>query len=273
MQKYSVLMSVYYKENPIFLQESIDSMLNQTIPPDEIVIVKDGKLTIELDNVLDKYIMDDRFKIIALDKNIGLGLALEIGLNKCKNNIVARMDTDDISVPNRCEKQLLELQRNPNLSLIGSSVIEFNNSIKDIVAIKEAKESNNEIKKQMKFRNPINHPTVMFKKDSVINAGGYQDFKLNEDYYLWVRMMENNCEFQNILEPLVYMRVNNETYIRRGGWNYFLVQKKLLDYMLKNKIINIFEYVYNISVRFVVRVIFPNNARKWFYQKILRKTL
>lgn len=269
--KYSVLMSVYYKEKPQYLKQSIDSMLNQTLRPDEIILVKDGPLTHDLDKVIDLYSDNEIIKVITIDKNVGLGKALNIGLMNCKNEFVARMDTDDIALHNRCEKQIEILKGNSNLSVVGSGIVEFIDAPENIVALKEVSATNNEIKKNMKFRNPINHPSVMFRKSDVLDVGSYVHWDLNEDYYLWIRMALKGYKFHNINEPLVKMRITNDTYLRRGGLKYFLTQKKLFDYMLKNGMINTFEYSYNNLIRLTIRVLIPNRVRKELYLKVLRK--
>lgn len=269
--KYSVLMSVYHKEQPEYLRDSINSMLNQTVKPDEIVLVKDGPLTEELEKIIYEYKDNPILNVVELKENVGLGEALNIGLTKCKNEIVARMDTDDISKPERCEKQLLMLKQKEEVSVIGSVVGEFIGDLNNIVAYKEVLESHRAIKKRMKYRNPMNHPTVMYRKKDVITAGNYQHWFLNEDYFLWIRMLQKGFKFSNIKEPLVLMRITDETYLRRGGWQYFTTQKKLFDYMLKNKTINIFEYIYNNAIRFATRILVTNKVRKMMYLKILRR--
>lgn len=269
--KYSVLMSVYCKEKPEFLKESIKSMLVQSITPDEIVLVKDGPLTGELDSVIDEFRSNELFKIVSLNENVGLGKALNIGLNECKNEIIARMDTDDISISNRCEKQLELFIKNEDLSVVGTAVAEFIDDPDNVIAYKEVKPTYRDIKYNMKFRNPLNHPSVMFKKSAVLKAGSYKHWFLNEDYYLWIRMIQQGFVFQNINEPLVKMRITNETYLRRGGWRYFITQKQLFDYMLKNGMINYFEYIFNNLIRLTTRVLIPNRMRKILYLKVLRK--
>lgn len=272
--KYSVLMSVYYKENPQYLKSSIISMLNQNKAPDEIVLVKDGPLTIELEEVLTEFENNSLLKVISLNENVGLGKALNIGLDNCRNELIARMDTDDISKPERCEKQIEFLKNSPdNISVIGTAIEEFIESPDNIVAHKTALKSHKSITKQIKYRNPMAHPSVMFKKSHVNSVGSYKDWFLNEDYYLWIRMMEKGFIFSNIDEPLVKMRINNETYLRRGGWKYFITQKKLFDYMLQKKIINIYDYLFNNIIRFVTRVVISNNLRKIIYLKFLRSEI
>jgi len=181
-KKYSVLMSVYKNEKATYFDESIRSMLNQSIKPDEIVIVKDGPLTVELEQIISKYRKFDLFKIISLDTNQGLGRALNIGLVNCKNEFIARMDTDDISVENRCEKQINMLIKNDCLSVIGSAVEEFVGRVENVVAYKTAVKGAEDIRRKMKYRNALNHPTVMYRKEAVLKAGSYKDWLLNEDY-------------------------------------------------------------------------------------------
>lgn len=268
--KYSVLMSVYVKENPNHVKASIESMINQTVKPDEFVIVKDGPLTAELEKVIDEFKKYDIVKIIELKENVGLGRALNIGINNCANEYIARMDADDISHKYRCEKQLQRFMKNPRLSVVGTSVAEFIDYPSNIVGYRNVPSNHLEIKKYIKTRSPFNHPSVMFKKTDVINAGGYKHLYLNEDYYLWIRMFQNNCEFENINEPLVNMRIDEDTYMRRGGWKHFISHKRLFYYMLKHNIINAFEYIYNNTIRFTVGVAMPNRMRKWVYANVLR---
>jgi glycosyltransferase involved in cell wall biosynthesis len=269
--KYSVLMSVYYKEKPEYLKASIDSMIKQTIKPDQIVLIKDGPLTEALDDVIREYEDNPIVDVVELKENVGLGKALNIGLEKCRNKIVARMDTDDISIPDRCEKQLLILNQNKDVSVIGTGVAEFIGDPSNIVAYKKVYKEHEDIKRQMKYRNPMNHPSVMYRKEDVILAGSYKHWFLNEDYYLWIRMLQKGYKFSNINEPLVLMRITDETYLRRGGWKYFITQKKLFDYMLNNKTINIIEYIYNNVIRFATTILVPNKVRKIIYLKMLRR--
>jgi hypothetical protein len=180
------------------------------------------------------------------------------------------MDTDDISEVERCEKQY-KILISQNVSVVGASVAEFIDDKDNIVAYKDVIENHSEIIQRMKYRNAINHPTVMFKKSEVISAGSYQHWFLNEDYYLWIRMILMGYKFMNMNEPLVRMRITNDTYLRRGGWKYFITQKKLFDYMLKENFINIMEYFYNNIIRFVTRLLVPNKLRKKLYLSLLRR--
>lgn len=268
---FSVLMSVYTKEKPEYLKESILSVLSQTVLPDEIVLVKDGPLTSELEAVIDEFKDSNILKKVEIKENVGLGKALNKGLLECRNEIVARMDTDDIAKPERFKKQLEYLREYPEISVLGSAVNEFIGDSNNVIVNRRVNLNNETIVRKMKYRNPMIHPTVIFKKSHVIESGNYQDWFLNEDYYLWIRMVENGYIFGNIEEALVLMRINDETYLRRGGWKYFVTQKRLFDYMLSKRNINAFQYFYNNTIRFIIRLLLPNKIRKHFYLKVLRK--
>lgn len=266
-QKYSVLMSLYKKEKPEYLRLAIDSMINQTVPPDEIVIVEDGPLTDELYAVLDEYPMLHRVKN---ETNLGLGLALNAGLKKCKNELVARMDTDDCSKPERCEKQLEFLNSNPDISVVGGQIEEFIELPDHIVAKRIVPLKDIELKEFNKKRCPFNHVTVMFKKKDIIEAGSYQDWFWNEDYYLWIRLALAGKKFANLPDVLVLVRTGEDMYQRRGGIKYFQSEAKLQKFMLDNNIINKPRYLINISERLVLQVLMPNKLRGWIFRTFAR---
>ncbi|WP_110114928.1 glycosyltransferase [Bacillus sp. CGMCC 1.16541] len=267
--KYSVLMSVYYKENPVFLRESVQSILNQTIKPFEIIIVKDGELTKELDNVILEFEENSLIKIISLKENKGLGEALNVGLNYCSSELVARMDTDDISMKDRCEKQLRLFDQNKSLSIISSAVAEFEEDVNSIHSIKKIPITHEEIIRFSKKRNPFNHPAVMYKKSAVLRAGGYKHFSLYEDYYLWVRMIMDGAVCANIDEPLVYMRANENMYKRRGGFNYFKNTLNFKWHLVKLGFYTKFDFVMSALPHAIVSLL-PNKARIIVYNKFLR---
>lgn len=269
---YSILMSVYHKEHPEYLKQAIESMLNQTVKSNDFVIVCDGPLTDELYKILDFYESNPTNQIhrLQLDKNYGLGIALNKGLEICKNELVARMDSDDIAVTTRIEKQLKEFHKNNELTVCGSYLQEFNESVGDTSTIKKVPLSNEEIAVYLKKRNPFNHMTVMFKKSVIKDCGSYEDCYLNEDYYLWAKVISNNYYTMNIPDVLVFMRVGNGMYDRRGGIKYikgdFIMQRNLMTL----NCINFFEFIINIFVRSLVRIL-PTFARKKIYIEILRK--
>lgn len=218
---YSVLMSLYIKENPTYLEESIESILNQTLKSNEIVIVIDGPLTDELEEVLSKYKnkYPSLFIFPRLEKNVGLGPALNFGLEHCSNNIVARMDTDDIALPKRCEMQINRLKEKKELVMIGTNVDEFSEDINNTKKSRNVPSNYKDIVAFSKRRSPFNHPTVMYKKDKILALGGYHDVLRKEDYDLFVRMLNNDYYCENLEESLLFFRANEEAYKRRTSFN------------------------------------------------------
>lgn len=272
--KFSVLMSVYQKDNDKFFSQAIESIINQTVPPAEVVIIKDGPIGSLLEEVIKGYVekYPDVFCVVDLQQNVGLGEALRIGLESCKYEIIARMDSDDISVINRFEKQLKVLIKD-DLDIVGSYVDEFIDNIEERISIKEVPINNEDIYNYGKLRCPMNHPTIMSKKKSILMAGGYRSWHNNEDYDLWVRMLINKMKFGNIPEPLVHMRTNNDTYMRRGGLKYFKSELELQKLFLKVNYINITTFIFNIITRFLIQVLTPNQLRMIIYKKIFRRNV
>lgn len=268
--KFSVLMSVYYKENPNYLKEAIDSILKQTVRPSEIVIIKDGKLTVELEMVLEDYInkYEKLFKIIEFKENKGLGVALEIGVLQCSYDIIARMDTDDIAREDRFEKQL-EVMKVKKVDIVGSNISEFDGSVSNIISQRIVPENSVDIKNFAKKRNPFNHMTVMYKKEAILKAGNYKEFLWFEDYNLWVRMFLSGANGYNIQENLVNARTGKEMFSRRGGFKYIRQEINMQKFMLSERYISIKEYTRNVFERMVVRIM-PNKIRGLIYLKIIR---
>ena len=272
MKNYSVLMSVYKKEDSLFLDESINSILMQTAPTNDFVLVCDGPLTEELDSVIDKYTnkYPELFQIVRLEENKGLGNALNIGIKFCKNELVARMDSDDIAIPERCMRQIEQFEKDEQLDIVSGTVLEFVGSTDNIVSQKQLPETNEEIKNYARKRCPFNHPVVMYKKSSVQEAGGYLDFPLFEDYYLWVRMLANNIKAYNIKEPLAYMRSGENMYSRRGGFSYLKKVIRFRTYMFKNHHCGFIDYAIALGGQ-ILMCIMPLKLRMNLYTKILRK--
>lgn len=266
--QFSVLMSVYYKDNPQWLKQAIDSVLNNTIKPNQIVLVVDGQISNELEQVLTEY--KESLDILRLERNSGLGIALQQGLLKCKYPLIARMDSDDISLPNRFELQLKEFENNPNLTIVGGYIQEFDSQTNENTSIRKVPLEDNKIKQYIKTRSPFNHVTVMFKKEDVLKVGNYQTFYQMEDYYLWARLVQAKFQTKNIPQLLVNVRVDTKMFARRGGYKYFKSNKEISKQMLKMKIINYPCYLFNITVRFITQVLMPNNIRTLFYKKVLR---
>ncbi len=267
---YSVLMSVYYKENPAYFKESIESMLNQSVATSDFVIVCDGPLTDELTAVLEEYRDNPVINVVKLSENRGLAKALSEGIKHCKYELVARMDSDDISEPFRAEEQIKALAAE-NLDVVGSNVVEFVDNPENIRTERRVPESHDDIREYSKKRNPMNHPSVMFKKSAVIKCGSYQEFHLYEDYQLWVNMIMQGFRFKNIQKPLVKMRTTDDLYMRRGGFKYFKSGYKFQTYMYRCGHISFSRYLKNLAERLIVHALMPNSIRQWFYLKVLRK--
>jgi glycosyltransferase involved in cell wall biosynthesis len=256
---YSVLMSVYARENPEFLRLSIESMLNQTVVTDDFVLVCDGPLTQELDDVINGY---KQLNIRRQETNQGLSAALNYGLQFCKEEYVARMDSDDIAVLNRCEKQLPLMEQ---YDIVGGWVEEFRGAPGDL-GIKRATTETG-IAQFARRRNPFNHPTVMFRKSKVL--GYTNDYPLAEDYHLWVRMLMNDCTGRNIPEVLVNMRVGNGLYNRRSGLKYFKDMLRFRKWLHKIGFTTVTDYTVCV-IGHAIMCLSPGWVRKWLYEKRLR---
>ena len=217
--EFSVLMSVYYKENPEYLKLSLDSVIKQTVPTAEIVLIKDGPLTKELDDVIEEYDKKHSglFRIFALEKNMGLGKALNFGVQQCKYDLIARMDTDDIAVRNRFELQLQEFSQDKGLVLCGGQIAEFASDPQIISGYRKVPFTQEAILKFAKKRNPFNHMTVMFRKQAILDVASYQDMPYFEDYWLWVRILQKGYVVKNVEQVLVNVRAGAEMLARRGG--------------------------------------------------------
>jgi len=253
---FSVLMSIYYKEKPEYFNRCMHSIWNeQTIKPNEIVLVLDGKLTDDLYKVINywKDKLGSLFKVIPQNKNLGLGEALNIGLKNCSYELIARMDTDDIATPKRFEKQL-EVLKNKDIDICSSWVSEFSIDENIILSYRKVPEKHQEIIEFAKKRNPLNHPAVMYKKAVVLRVGGYKHMLWFEDYYLWVRMILNGARFYNIQEPLVNMRADFNQLSRRSGIRYAKEEAKFLKELKNIQFINEKEYFNNLLLRASIRL-------------------
>lgn len=272
MEPYSVLMSVYYKENPVYFSEALDSMINQTFPPDEIVLVEDGPLSKELYDCIARYRGNypDLFIIVQNDYNLGLGLSLAKGLKKCNNDYIARMDTDDISNLERCKLQVRYLETHPQVSVVGGQILEFDEITGKTFGKRILPLYDKDLKKYMVRRCPFNHMSVMFKKNDVLSVGNYRNYLYNEDYDLWIRLASSGIQFANIDEILVKVRAGNEFIKRRGGFTYFKSELLIQKDLYKNGIINLTEFLENILIRILVQIILPNGLRKIVYKFIMR---
>ena len=272
MAPFSILLSLYAKENPDYFRQALERVFNQTCPSPDVVLVLDGPITYELQAVVDDFKSQypKILKVIPLEKNVGLGRALNEGLKHCSYEIVARMDTDDISKPDRFARQLDVLNCNPNIDVVGSWIDEFTGLVDNIVATRQTPESHDAIEVYAKKRNPMNHGSVVFRKSAVGRAGEYQHFPLFEDYYLWVRMLVCGCRFVNIPESLVLVRVSPEMYRRRGGSGYIKTELAFQRELYRLGIISPPRMVLNIAVRSAFRLM-PSGLMGVMYKFFLRK--
>lgn len=269
--KFSVAMCVYGGDTPEHFDTAVSSVLNQTLVPNEIVLVVDGPIGDNLNTVVEKYEKECAFfKVIRLPQNGGLGNALRVSLENCSYELVARMDSDDIALPYRFEEQMKFFADNPEVDIVGGDISEFVDTEDNIVAYRKVPTKDFEIKEYLKFRCPLNHVTVMYKKSFVIKAGGYLDLHYNEDYYLWIRMFEAGYTMANTGTVLVNVRTGADMYSRRGGKRYFESERFLQKYMLSHGIINKSTYIKNISKRWIVQRCMPNFVRGWVFKKFAR---
>lgn len=246
MENYSVLMTVYHKEKPEYFTGSIQSMLSQTIRTNDFVVICDGPLTKELDAVLENYLKQypGIFTIIRLPENVGIGAATNAGLQHCKNDLVAKMDADDLSVASRCEKQLEMFGNNPELMVVGGYIEEFDEDPEKPFAIRNVPLDNAGIRKYAKRRQPFNNQTVMYRRSAVQAVGGYGDLRRSEDYDLYIRLLKAGCYAQNIPQVLAHVRVDNSARSRRASldtmkgcarsrWRAFRIgYSSLLDFLI-----------------------------------------
>lgn len=250
--QFSVLVSVYRKENPIYFNESLQSLASQSLLPNELIIVKDGPLTNELNLVIEDFLIQEtgfKIKIIQLNKNYGLGYALNIGIKECEYDWVARMDSDDICHSNRFELLTKEILNSKNISVVGSQIEEFIGNTSNIVQKRKVKLYHNAIKKDLSSRNPMNHVSVMFKKSDVIKVGSYEDTLYFEDYKLWVKMILSNFKLKNIEQSTVYVRVGDDMIGRRHGILYARLELNFQRYLYSNKLLTKFDFFRNIIFR------------------------
>ncbi|MFG1487463.1 glycosyltransferase [Halobacteriovorax sp. RZ-1] len=261
-------MTIYKNDNLEHLKEAIDSILNQTRRPDEFLIVKDGPLLKDTENMLSN-ISDPIIKYLTIEKNIGQSMALNYGIKECKYELVARMDSDDICDLTRLEKQFEIFSNNPQIDVVGTGIIEFSTSIEDASKIRILPSTSDEIHNFSKFRCPVNHATVMYKRSKVIEAGNYTDIYSVADYLLWVRMMKIGCNFINIPETLLFVRGGSDMYKRRSGFYYAKQEIKLQNIFYKMGHINLFEYIRNTIIR-IGSSLSPNFFRGFFYSNFLR---
>lgn len=271
--KFTVAIAVYRNDNPEHFYEAVHSIYTiQTLKPSEIIIVIDGPIPDNIENVLSKLSLEiPIIRQIRFNENRGHAEARQAALNASSNEFVALMDADDISLPDRFEKQIAFINSHTDVIIVGGQISEFVGTPSSVVGKRIVPCINEEIYTCIKKRCPFNQVSVMLLRSPILKTGGYIDWYCEEDYYLWIRMAQAGYKFANLPDTLVNVRVGKDMYARRGGWKYFKSEARLQGYMHKNNIINTSRYLFNVLGRFVIQVAMPNSIRGWVFQKMFRK--
>ncbi len=267
--KFSVLMSVYKNDSPSHLKEALKSILDQSLLPSEIIIIGDGPLPESIHSVLREVVDKPSWNacFYQLEQNMGLGYALNYGIKKCNFNYIARMDSDDICLPNRFELQINYFKKHPNVDCISGHVEEFKGDINNVVSCRKVPISNAYVKKFVKRRCPMNHPAVMYKKDAVLAAGNYSvNMRFQQDYHLWIRMLANGAVLENVDAVLLKFRLG-AMLKRRKGWIYTLCEFEIQKMLYENNMIHIFGLLLNSVTRSLPRLL-PAFLVKYVYKAI-----
>ncbi len=265
-----MLLSIYEKEKAEYFDRCMQSIWNdQTIKPNEIVLVIDGHINNDLYLIIEKWKknLGELFKIVSLKENMGLGIALNEGLKECSFDLIARMDTDDISLSNRFEKQL-NVFKSKDIDVCSGFISEFIDSEENIISYRKLPENHDEIVVYSKTRNPLNHVTTMMKKTAICKVNGYKDMLWMEDYYLWIEMIRNNAKLYNLQETLVKVRVGNNMLSRRRGFEYIKAELRFLKRLKEMNYLSNSEFIKNILIKVPLRMM-PRIVLKFIY-KVLR---
>lgn len=268
MEQYSVLMTVYKKDNSDYFVQSVNSMLNQTILTNDFVLVCNGELTEELNHHINQYVNQNGglFHVFRLPENVGLGKALKAGVPLCKNELIARMDDDDISHLDRCEKQLAYFKANPNVDILSSYVYEFEDDPTKATREKKVPLCHNDIVSYSKRRNPFNHSAIMLRKSALLSAGNYSEMRTNQDVDTWLRMLNSGCIGANIGESLVDFRFAKDTYRRRKTWNNTKLMIDVWKSFYKRQYCSLKDYLYVTMVQIAV-FIMPTFVLRLLYDR------
>jgi len=248
---FSVLMSIYAGNNSSDLNEALLSISQQTLSPSEVVLVEDGFISASLSSIVQKYRLALNIVSVKLEKNMGHGYALNFGLKKCSNDIVARMDGDDICLPRRFQLQVEHLMSHPNVSVSSGRIDEFVNTTNNIVGSRSLPCGHKEIVRFAKYRSPVSHPAVIFRKADVLSVGGYPEVH-PEDYPLWCLMLSKGFLFSNINETILLMRVGDSFQSRRG-WRFYLSEINMVKYQYKIGFISLLELIISLTLRLFLR--------------------
>lgn len=268
---FTLLLPVYARDDPAQLVRAFRSAVDeQTLRPTEALIVRDGPIPDELAAVVDELIATSpvRARLLPLPENVGLADALTAGLAACSHDVVARMDADDVALPERFAKQLALLDT--GFDLIGSGLYEFEDDEAVTIGVRTPPTGETHIKRYARFHDPFNHPTVVYRRAAVEAAGGYVPVGLMEDYWLFARMLASGARAENIPEPLVKYRVGAGAYARRGGLNQLKAELRLQRLMRRAGFTTPAEMIRNVLVRGGYRLV-PEGLRKIAYRSLLQR--
>ncbi len=274
--QFSVLLSIYFKEKPAFLDLALASLVNQTLVPDEILLIEDGPLTDELYRVIDRFQQQypKIFKIIKLPENKGLGNALRIGVEACTYDIIARMDSDDICLPERFEKQIAFLESRPDIAVVGANIEQFDEVPGDLKIFRIMPVEGDALRSYSRFRSPVNHPSIVFRKAAVLDSGNYDgSILLWEDFALFIRMLKKGYKFYNIQEVLLYFRVGSgiDSIKRRSGWKYMKSEVKFASFAKEIGHLSFGAWLSYLVMKLPIRLL-PPRLVLFMYNKLLRKS-
>lgn len=273
--RFSVLMSVYKSESPIFFNESMSSIWDdQILKPDEIVLVQDGPVTLELNEIISSWEIRlcRILKVVIIPRNLGLGKALSEGLTHCSYELVARMDTDDISLPHRFQHQIDFMCDHPNISACGGWIKEFSIDKNLPNAERRLPCPFDEVRMFARRRCPLNHMTVMFRKSHILAVGGYASLKNSQDYHLWGKLLGAGYQLSNLPDYLVLARAEENLFLRRGGWKFVNIELQLQREFVRSGFIGWPRAIYNLFLRLPVRLA-PNTLRRYLYKKVFRNSI
>jgi glycosyltransferase involved in cell wall biosynthesis len=264
-----LLLPTYHADDPDHLRRAFASAVDEQVrKPAEVVLVRDGVVPPRLQSLIDELAAGSPvpIRVIALDSNIGLGHALDAGLSACSHEVVARMDADDVSMPERFAVQIPLLEE--GYDLVGSALLEFAEHEDEIVGRRIPPLGQDEICTWSRFHDPFNHPTVVYRRSMVQAVGGYQDLPLMEDYWLFARMIEAGARVANVAEPLVKYRVGAGAYARRGGWRLLRSEIELQRQFRSSGFTTRSQYLRNLAVRGGYRLV-PESLRRLAYRRVI----
>jgi glycosyltransferase involved in cell wall biosynthesis len=251
--KFSVVISVYKNDKSEYFKEAVVSLLNQSLQPNEIIIVVDGEVTSQLNKLIEYFEALENVRVLRLAKNLGLGLARDYAIRQTKYSIVAVMDSDDISLPDRFSWQMKVL-RSQDFDLVGGFIEEFRSVPGDCGLVRKVPLGHDDVISVGRWRQSINHVTIMFKKTAYFRSGGYHDVRGIEDYDLFYRFFITGSRVCNIDRVLVDVRFNSDTVLRRRGWRYYRAIVGIYGKMLKARYISIPRYLLLSLLQIFVRL-------------------